>query len=398
MRTFTLPGRKLFAAMFIVLIITLLGVVLLELLPTALAVISHERPVVILDAGHGGSDPGVFAAGLTEKDISLEIARYLRDYLKSSGCRVIMVRNRDVNFGEGGSAAPQSLLRDLKSRVARAAGIEGDILISLHAASHSSPVFSGPQTLYSKDNPASCQLANSVLSCLAAVWPGDCTGQSLPSRHEILTASSAITVTVETGFLSNQTDRTLLHNPLFRKDIAKALCLGIINYLCIPPASVAVDEVTTVPAATQDDGYASYYEAVAITPGHLIPVQRPLPQTMEVSAGLTDFQPPEDTAAWALFLLEKLRDGPSEGIAVFPTVPPAANIDSVTIRDGTAIISFSPGLLEGWDSNIYNEETLINSIVRTVRSLPGVKRVQILLGEDAEISLAGHMVLGKIYE
>jgi|GEM_PF-2786129 len=399
MRLTTPPERKGFTTVFILLIIALFGTIALEYFPGALTMSSAERPLVVLDAGHGGTDPGVFAAGLTEKDITLEVARYLRDYLESSGCRVIMLRNRDANFGEDYYTQPKSLRRDLAHRVAYAVEQRPDILLSLHVASHYSPLFYGPQTLYRADSPAGHELAAAVQNSLAAIWPGNCQRPPAASRQDILAAVPATVVTVEAGFLSNRTDRMLLGTSRFKRDIAKAINQGVIAFLsgstASRPAEPATESVATVP----DDSYGLYFTAADAVPGSLTRVPRPLPQTMEVMATDATTTPlPEDTAVLARSLLEELRIGPADDRTLCPVIPPAAQVDSVVIQEGTAVICFSPGLAQGWDSNLYNEETMVNAIVQTVRELPGIKRVQILLGGEAEVSLSGHLVLGKIYD
>src|SRR5690625_597190 len=50
---------------------------------------------IYIDAGHGGSDPGATANGLREKDLTLKIAKHIRDYLKNYNCSVKMSRTGD---------------------------------------------------------------------------------------------------------------------------------------------------------------------------------------------------------------------------------------------------------------------------------------------------------------
>src|SRR5690625_1767351 len=50
---------------------------------------------IFIDPGHGGSDPGAVANGLREKDLTLKIAKHIRDYLKNYNCSVKMSRTGD---------------------------------------------------------------------------------------------------------------------------------------------------------------------------------------------------------------------------------------------------------------------------------------------------------------
>lgn len=65
-------------------------------------------PVIVLDAGHGADDPGkVGVSGTEEKDLNLEIALQLRDYLTEQGMEVVMTREEDVSLAEAGHPAPK---------------------------------------------------------------------------------------------------------------------------------------------------------------------------------------------------------------------------------------------------------------------------------------------------
>ncbi|MDB5512581.1 MAG: N-acetylmuramoyl-L-alanine amidase [Enterovirga sp.] len=94
------------------------------------------RPVIAIDAGHGGVDPGAIAAnGAMEKDIAFAFASTLRDLLSGRGrYRVVMIRGEDVFV-------------PLDERVKRAREAGADLLLSVHADMISSPHVSGA-TIY----------------------------------------------------------------------------------------------------------------------------------------------------------------------------------------------------------------------------------------------------------
>lgn len=60
----------------------------------------NERKVtgVVVDAGHGGSDPGAVSNGLQEKDFTLEASLYMYDRLKQLGIPVVLTRDYDENL------------------------------------------------------------------------------------------------------------------------------------------------------------------------------------------------------------------------------------------------------------------------------------------------------------
>jgi N-acetylmuramoyl-L-alanine amidase len=92
--------------------------------PRPKAITAPERPIVVLDPGHGGIDPGAVAVnGAYEKDIVLEMARELRTLLERTGrYRVVLTRDDD-------SFVP------LRDRIMRAREAGGRLFISLHADS-----------------------------------------------------------------------------------------------------------------------------------------------------------------------------------------------------------------------------------------------------------------------
>lgn len=94
------------------------------------------RPVVVLDAGHGGDDPGArSAAGSQEKDLTLAFTRDLRDRLVRSGrYRVTLTRDEDVFVA-------------LDERVRRAREAGAALFLSVHADSISRPSIRGA-TIY----------------------------------------------------------------------------------------------------------------------------------------------------------------------------------------------------------------------------------------------------------
>lgn len=86
---------------------------------------TQSKPLIIIDAGHGGQDPGALGANDThEKDITLNYARALRDGLVATGRYRVKLTREDDRF---------IMLHD---RVEMARKVKGDIFISLHADSN----------------------------------------------------------------------------------------------------------------------------------------------------------------------------------------------------------------------------------------------------------------------
>ena len=82
----------------------------------------HLGPVVVIDAGHGGTDTGARGTNLVEKDVVLQVAKILRAELERAGYRVVMTRNDDSNPSYEDRAAAANAYRDA-------------IFVSLHVSS-----------------------------------------------------------------------------------------------------------------------------------------------------------------------------------------------------------------------------------------------------------------------
>ncbi|WP_373825460.1 N-acetylmuramoyl-L-alanine amidase, partial [Neisseria dentiae] len=86
-----------------------------------------RRPVIVLDPGHGGEDPGAIGgSGLREKDVVLSIARETKKRLDAMGYRTYMTRNEDIFIPLG-------------VRVAKARQLKADVFVSIHADAFTSP-------------------------------------------------------------------------------------------------------------------------------------------------------------------------------------------------------------------------------------------------------------------
>jgi N-acetylmuramoyl-L-alanine amidase len=93
---------------------------------------ARDKPLIVIDPGHGGVDPGaVGASNQKEKNVTLALARDLRDALMASGLyRVEMTRDKDVFI-------------PLRERVAFAREKQADLFVSIHADSIHRPDVSG---------------------------------------------------------------------------------------------------------------------------------------------------------------------------------------------------------------------------------------------------------------
>ena len=100
--------------------------------------------VVLIDSGHGGSDPGKIGIHQEkEKDINLQIAKRLKKQLEKNGVKVYMTRENDVDLSEGDGG--NSKVQDLKRRCEMVRKIQPDCVLSIHQNSYPEEAIHGAQ-------------------------------------------------------------------------------------------------------------------------------------------------------------------------------------------------------------------------------------------------------------
>jgi N-acetylmuramoyl-L-alanine amidase len=171
---------------------------------------------VVIDAGHGGRDPGAIGVnGLFEKTVNLTLARKLAHLLRQTGAEVVMTRETDVYM-------------TLDERMATINGSGADLVVSIHNNAHPSRAVSGTQTFYGVV-PGSFDLGSGVHRNLVALGLTD--RGVLSASFRVLRMSTIPAILTETAFLSNWDDSSLLATESFLDQAAQAHFLGIGNWL-----------------------------------------------------------------------------------------------------------------------------------------------------------------------
>ena len=216
---------------------------------------ARGRPIVVIDAGHGGRDPGARSVSgeVTEKDLTLALARDLRDKLVERGrVRVALTRDSDAYL-------------TLDDRAAVAQRLDAAMFVSLHMDSAPSPLARGASVYSLSDVASDAEAAHlaaeqnegagqtqgngsveSILSELAMRSQMSASAdlasrlvkkaagrfELRPEPHRfaafhVLRRAEAPAVLFEAGYLSNVDDEQLLRDPKHRADIALALAQAI---------------------------------------------------------------------------------------------------------------------------------------------------------------------------
>ncbi len=183
--------------------------------------------IIVVDAGHGGTDPGAVRGQYMEKDITLQVSKKLADYLSQAGALVIMLREDDVDLAEdSGASIAQRKRSDLKRRVEIANQAGADLYISIHANADVSPRWSGAQTFYHTGSERSKVAGVMIQEELTRIL-GNTDRKAKPGDYYILSRTKMPSVIVEIGFISNPQEAQKLCQDQYQSKLAYAIFSGI---------------------------------------------------------------------------------------------------------------------------------------------------------------------------
>ena len=188
-----------------------------------------DMPVVVIDAGHGGIDAGVYGVntGVKESDINLAIAGELKGCFVNAGFNCVMTRSTQA--GLYGSTSKGFKMRDMQKRKQIIEQCGADMVISIHQNTCPLPSRRGSHVFYEEGSSSSRELANDIQYRLNALNGGD--NAALTGDYYILKCSNAPSVIVECGFLSNAEDEALLCDEQYISELSYAIFSGCISYL-----------------------------------------------------------------------------------------------------------------------------------------------------------------------
>ena len=193
--------------------------------------VSKEKPCVVIDAGHGGADPGkVSSSGALEKDINLEIAMKLQQFLEQEDVEVVLTRDSDAGLYD--ENASNKKVQDMKRRVELIESTRPVVTVSIHQNSYHEEYVHGAQTFYYANSEQSKELAEKIQQVLLNTVDKDNTRVAKANdSYYLLKKTSSPIVIVECGFLSNREEAQKLESDYYQEKIAWAIHMGILQYL-----------------------------------------------------------------------------------------------------------------------------------------------------------------------
>ena len=186
------------------------------------AYVPRNSRLIVIDPGHGGSDPGSARHGVTEATLTLDMSKRLRDILTARGWQVRLTHDADVDvYAPNDSAHDELQARD---DVANNAGARMFVSIHVNAFINSGPV--GTTVYISK--PSDVALGRAIEREVASDGTKD---DGVIKAHYYVTFHALMpAVLIETAFISNPDDFALLTSPAWRQKIALEIADGIDRY------------------------------------------------------------------------------------------------------------------------------------------------------------------------
>lgn len=184
-----------------------------------------QGKVIVVDAGHGGKDPGTVYKDIYEKDINLSITLYLEEYLSEYGATVILTRDSDNDLSYGETNHRKKT--DFDNRIKIINNKYTDMYLSIHLNYLTNKKYYGAQVFYNKDNE---NLAKSIQEYLNNNLETDREIKEIPSSTYMYKKLEKRGVLIECGFLSNASERSRLITEKYQRKVAKVIAEAIVNY------------------------------------------------------------------------------------------------------------------------------------------------------------------------
>lgn len=186
---------------------------------------------IVIDAGHGGNDPGkVGINNALEKDINLEIAKILQKFLEASDIEVVMTREDDTGLYD--ADASNKKVQDMKRRLALIEETDPVLIVSIHQNSYHEEYVHGAQVFYYSGSTKGQELAEKVQTRLVEkLDPENHRKVKANDSYYLLKKTQKPIIIVECGFLSNSNEATKLVSSHYQEKLAWEIHMGIMQYL-----------------------------------------------------------------------------------------------------------------------------------------------------------------------
>lgn len=181
-----------------------------------------KNKVIVLDPGHGGSDPGAVVGNVKEKDLNLQVAKILRDMLREAGATVYMTRTEDRYVG-------------LYERSDIANNLNADLFLSIHHNASSNTGAKGVMTLYYPQTKNQKMNGQKFAQIIQKNLVNDLNAKDwgiIPRPNLVVTRETKMPAALaELGFMTNKSELAQMVTSEFQKKAAKSLFKSIVEAL-----------------------------------------------------------------------------------------------------------------------------------------------------------------------
>ncbi len=216
--------------------------------PGRFAAFTPPVHTIVLDAGHGGIDPGAQNAALNvnEKTCALDVVLRLRTLLEARGFKVVLTRTSDHELSTDKPT-------DLSMRAELAGRVGADLFISVHFNA-APPAVHGTETFIMTPQSQASTQAEKDKAMIPTAYPGNrvdplnaVLGYAIHrrltselgsmdrglkhARFEVLRLENCPSVLIESGYISSDTEGRKIATPAYRQKIAEGIASGVAAYL-----------------------------------------------------------------------------------------------------------------------------------------------------------------------
>lgn len=189
-----------------------------------------EKICVVIDAGHGGSDPGkVGINDALEMDINLQIAQMLKMFLEAEDIEVVMTRENENGLYE--ENASNKKVQDMKKRLEIIEKADPVLVVSIHQNSYHEEYVKGAQVFYYATSEKSKVLAEILQEQLRTLDAENKRQAKGNESYYLLKKTAKPIVIVECGFLSNRQEAEKLITTIYQERVAFQIHMGIMKYI-----------------------------------------------------------------------------------------------------------------------------------------------------------------------
>lgn len=192
--------------------------------------ISKINYTIVLDAGHGGIDPGSigYKTKTPESELNLKYTLQLKEKLDKIGITTILTRK--TSDGLYGLSTKNYKKRDMQKRKEIIEATNPNLVVSIHMNSFTNHSLRGAQVFYDGKSDISLLVSKSIQKLFHERLPASKSDVS-KGDYFMLKCSSAPAIIAECGFLSNAEDEANLINSEYQEKVINCIFEGIINFI-----------------------------------------------------------------------------------------------------------------------------------------------------------------------